>query len=50
MPTLFQVTEDAINNKTPLTYYYSGGAKTDDSAMTTEEATGGDSRASVAAE
>ena len=40
----FQVTEDAVQGKCPLTYYYSGGAKTDDSAMTTEE------KAAVAAE
>ena len=33
-----QVTEDAVQGKSPLTYYYSdGAAKTDDAAMTTEE-------------
>ena len=33
-----QVTEDAVQGKSPLTYYYSDGAsKTDDAAMTTEE-------------
>ena len=46
---LFQVTEDAVQNNSPLTYYYSGGTKTDESAMATEEANAGGSRA-VAAE
>ena len=46
---MFQVTEDAVQNNSPLTYYYSGGTKTDDSAMATEEANAGGSRA-VAAE
>ena len=33
-----QVTEDAVQGKSPLTYYYSDGAsKTDDAAMATEE-------------
>ena len=33
----FQVTEDAVQGKSPLTYYYSDGAKTDDAAIPTEE-------------